>query len=80
MIADRLRSNDSHQSGVVKPVNVIQTFPQSQKLCNQKDTHLKIVINPPYKDRRPTANQSGEAIKIITQTCTAEKNSRSKNI
>ena len=25
--------------------------------------------NPPFKDRWPTANQSGEAIKIITQTC-----------
>ena len=27
------------------------------------------VNNPPYKDRGQTANQSREAIKIITQTC-----------
>ena len=35
-----------------------------------KWTHIKkFENNPPYKDRGPTTNQSGEAVKIITQTC-----------
>ena len=39
-----------------------------QKLCNQKDTHIKFVNNSPYTDRGPTSNQSREDIKIITHT------------
>ena len=45
-IADRLRtvswSNNSHQTGVVKPVDGIPTFPLTAHVCNKKDTHLKI--------------------------------------
>ena len=73
MIADWLRtviwSKDSHPTGVVKPVYGIPTFPQ---LCNQKDTQPSNscvmkrtpIINPPHRDWGPTANQSGEAIKM----------------
>ena len=32
--------------------------------ANQEDTYLKIVNNPPYIDWGPTANQSGEVIKL----------------
>ena len=53
---------------------------QPQKLCNQKDTHLKFVNCPPYKDRGPTTNRSGEAIKIITQISEAKKKQYTKNI
>ena len=66
-IADRHRtvslSNNSHPTGVGKPVYGISTFPLTARAkCNQKDAYLKkIVNNPPYKDRGPTANQSGEA-------------------
>ena len=36
-----------------------------QKLCNQKDTNLKIGKQSSlYRDRGPTANQSGEVIKM----------------
>ena len=67
-IADRLRtvswSNNSHPTGVVKPVYGYPTFPLPQKPCYQKDTHLKICNNPPYVDWGPTANQSGEVIKM----------------
>ena len=35
-------SNDSHPTGVVKPVYGILTSHYLQKLCNQKDIHLKI--------------------------------------
>ena len=42
-IADRLWmvswGNESHPTGVVKPVYGIPTFPLTQKPCNQKDTH-----------------------------------------
>ena len=35
--------NDSHPTGVVKPVNMIQTLPTNRKkLCNQKDTFKKL--------------------------------------
>ena len=43
-IADRLRtvswSNDSHPTGVVKPVYGIPTFPRTAKAVYQKDMHL----------------------------------------
>ena len=45
-IADRLRTvswgNNSHPTGVVKPVNGIQTLPTNQKSCVIKMTYLKI--------------------------------------
>ena len=74
MIAERLRtvslSNDSHQTGVVKPVYGIPSLPQ--KLCNQKDTHLKkIVNNPSCENQVPTANQSEEA--ALTCVITVER-------
>ena len=44
-IADRLRTvswgNDSHPTGVVKPVYRIPTFPLTTKAMLSKDTHLK---------------------------------------
>ena len=44
-IADRLGtvslSNDSHPTGVVKPVYGIPTFPLTANAVYQKDTHLK---------------------------------------
>ena len=47
MIADRLRtvswSSKSHQTGMVKPVSGIPTFPLTATAMNQKDTHLKFV-------------------------------------
>ena len=61
-IADRLRTvswgNDSHPTGVVKPVYGIPTFPITTKALNQKDTHLKKkpINNPPYKGRGPPTN------------------------
>ena len=63
-IADRLRtvswSNNSHSTGMVKPVNGYSTFPQ--KPCNQilfKRRHIsQFVNNPAYIDWGPTANQS----------------------
>ena len=68
-IAAQLRtvswSSDSHPTGVVKTVYGIPTFQLTLKLCNQKNTHLKIVNNHPYKDRGQTANQSGESIKLL---------------
>ena len=37
---------------------------QPQQPCNQRDTHFKICIKPVYRDRGPTANQSGGVVKI----------------
>ena len=58
-IADRLRTvilgNDSHPTGVVKPVNGIQTLPTNHKSCVIKRTHLKFVNNYRYKDVGPSA-------------------------
>ena len=43
-----------------------QPSQQPQKPCYQKDTNLKkIVTNPPYGDRGPTANKSGDVIKNV---------------
>ena len=45
-------------------------LPYNRTSCVIKRKHIsKFVNNPPYKGREPTANESGEAIKIITQTC-----------
>ena len=45
-IAGRLMTiswrNDSHPTGVIKPVYGIPTFILTAKLCNQKDTHENI--------------------------------------
>ena len=45
-IADRLRTvnwgNDSHPTGVIKPVYGIPTFPLTAEAVNQKNTHLKM--------------------------------------
>ena len=68
MIEDRLRTISwsiyCYPTGVVKPVTGSQPSHLSQKLCNQKDTHWKCVNIPHYRDRGPTADPSGEAIKI----------------
>ena len=61
MIADRLKTvswgNDSHKTGVVKPVYGIPTFPVTAKAVKSKGhAFKKIVNNPPYKGRGLTAN------------------------
>ena len=68
-IADRLRtvswSNSSHQTGVVKPVYERSTFPLTATAVQSKGhTFKNFVNNPPYRDWGPTANQSGEVIKM----------------
>ena len=62
-IAGRLRpvswSNDSHPTGVVKPIYGVPTFPLITQAPLSKGQTFKNVNDPPYKDREPTANQSG---------------------
>ena len=83
-IADRLGtvslSNDTNQTGVVKPVYGIPTFPLIAKAVKSKGHVLKFVNNSPCKDRGPTANHSGEVTKIITQTCKVVKTGYQKYI
>ena len=60
-------SNDSHPTGVVKPVNGIQTFPPTSTSCAVKRTYIKKFVNDhSYKDPGPTTNQSGDVMKINT--------------
>ena len=57
-IADRFRTvswgDDSHSTGVVKPVYGIPTFPLTTKAV---DTHLKICEYPPHKTHKTTQLQ-----------------------
>ena len=39
-------------------------------MCNQKNTRLKYVNNPPYRHRRPTANPIGAVIKMQKKSLT----------
>ena len=65
---DRLRtvswSNNSHRTGVVKPVYGYPTLPLTEKAVLSKGHKLKNVSNFPYRDSGPTTNQSGEVIKM----------------
>ena len=71
-ITQRLRTDlgrsvwvTSNPTGVVKPVYGIPTFPLTAKAVQSKGhTFKNIVNNPPYIDWGPTANQSGEVIKM----------------
>ena len=53
-IADRLRaaslSNDSHPTGVMKPVYAILTFTLTATAMLSKGHTLKIINNPPYTE------------------------------
>ena len=62
--------NDSHPTCVVKQTGwQDQNLPTNHKSCEIKRTHIELFVNnPPYKDQWQKANQSGEVIKIITQT------------
>ena len=51
------RGNDSHPTGVVKPVYGILTFPLTEKAVQSKGHTFNFFLNnPPYKGRGPTAN------------------------
>ena len=69
-IAGKLRavslSNYSHTTGVVNRFTD-PTFPLPATAVQSKGHTFKTVNNPPYKDRGPTANRIGKAIKISTQ-------------
>ena len=65
-IADQLRtvswSNNSHPTGVVKPVYGYPSFPLATKVVYKRTHILTFINNPPYilVDWGPTANESGE--------------------
>ena len=69
-IADRLMavswSDNSNPTGVVKPVYGYPTFPLTAKARLSKGhTFKKKLVNyPPYVDLVPTANRSGEVLKM----------------
>ena len=68
-ISDRLGtfswSNKSHRTGVVQPLYGYPTFPLTTKSRVIKRAHiLKKVYNNPYIEWVPTANKSGEVIKM----------------
>ena len=73
MITDPFRtvslSKDSHLTVWLNRFMRSTPSNHSQKLCFKKKLHIRKLLNdPPDKGRLPTANLSGEAIKIITQT------------
>ena len=57
---DQMVTHNIHSIAVVKTFTVSQYSHFPQKLCNQKDTHLKLIFdnNSPYKDRGPTAKKN----------------------
>ena len=62
---DYTTSNNSHHTGLVKPVYERSTFQLTATAVESKEhTFKKIVNNPPYRDWGQTANQSGEVDKI----------------
>ena len=72
-IKQHLRTDLGRSVGVTTATQLVWltwfTGPPShspQQPCNQKDTHLKKIVNkPPYIDNKPTATPSGEVIKSI---------------
>ena len=71
-ITQQLRTDLGRSVGVTTATQLFWfnqfNLPTNHRSRDQKDIYLKSVNNPPYKDRGPTANHSGEVITIITQT------------